>query len=464
MATATTQIPLLITGGRVIDPSQSRDVVADVLVEKGRIAWVWEHGRGERPSLPARHRVIDARGLAVAPGFIDLHCHLREPGLEHKETIATGTRAAAKGGFTTVCAMPNTEPAVDTPGLVEFVRQRAQETGVVRVLPIAAVTLGRRGQALAELEELAEAGAIGFSDDGAAVHDPHLMRNALSIARALGLPIIQHCEDPTIVKEAVAQEGWVATRLGLPAAPALAETTLAARDVALAAVSGGWLHLAHISAADTIEHVRRAKEQGIRVTAEVTPHHLALTHEALLGDLGLASWPRGRTYDTSLRINPPLRRPEDVAALAEALREGTIDIIATDHAPHAWEDKAVPFAEAAPGMSGLETAFGLLMTALVHRGLLGLPTLVHCLSTAPAALLPPSYRDQGLGSLREGATADIVLLDPERTWTVRAQEFASKGKNTPLDGCGMRGQAVGTLAAGEIAHAVNGLALQEVSL
>ena len=456
MTTMTKGTPLLIAGGHVVDPAQGRDAIADVLIEKGRIAWVWEHGQGERPTVPAGCQTIEATDSVVAPGFIDLHCHLREPGGGHKETVATGSRAAAHGGFTTVCAMPNTEPAIDTPGLVEFVRQRAREAGLIRVLPIAAVTVGRRGESLTEMEELAAAGAIGFSDDGSAVYDPRLMRSALSIARGLGLPIIQHCEDPTIVRDAVVHEGWVATRLGLPAAPAAAEEGLAARDIALASATGGCLHLAHISSAGTLDHLRRAKEQGLSVTAEATPHHLALSHEALLGDRGPGhGWSSIDPYDTSLRVNPPLRRAEDADALTSALREGLIDMVATDHAPHAWEDKAVPFGEATPGISGLETAFGLLMTVLVHQDLLDLGTLIQRMTAGPASLLPASYQDEGLGTLREGGVADVVLIAPDRAWTVDAERFASKGHNTPLNGCDLRGAVVMTIAGGEIVHTLD---------
>lgn len=452
----TNSSPLLVSGGRVVDPGQGRDAVADILIEKGRVAWVWEHGQGERPAVPSGCQTIDATDLVVAPGFIDLHCHLREPGGEHKETVATGSQAAARGGFTTVCAMPNTEPAIDTPGLVEFVRQRAQEAGLVRVLPIAAVTAGRRGEALTEMEELAAAGAVGFSDDGSAVYDPRLMRSALAIARSLGLPIIQHCEDPAIVRGAVAHEGWVATRLGLPAAPAAAEEGLAARDIALASVTGGCLHLAHISSAGTLDHLRRAKEQGLSVTAEATPHHLALSHEALLGNRGAShGWSSIDPYDTSLRVNPPLRRAEDAGALTSALREGLIDMIATDHAPHAWEDKAVPFGEAAPGISGLETAFGLLMTVLVHQDLLDLGTLVQRMTVGPASLLPASYQEEGLGTLREGGVADVVLLAPDQVWTVDTEGFASKGHNTPLNGCDLRGAVAMTIAGGKVVHTLD---------
>ncbi|MBI4236348.1 MAG: dihydroorotase [Chloroflexi bacterium] len=455
--TATAELPLLVTGGRVLDPNQGLDALGDVLVEGGRVAWVWRARQGERPRLPARYRTLEAHGLVVCPGFIDLHCHLREPGQEHKETIGTGTRAAARGGFTTVCAMANTEPAIDTAGLVEYVRQRAKEAACVRVLPLATITVGRRGDALADMEELAAAGAVGFSDDGAAVRDAQVMRNALTMARSLGLPIIQHCEDPALAGGAVAHEGWVATRLGLKGSPSAAEVSLAARDIALAALTGGRLHLAHISAAETLPLLRRAKENGTPVSAEVTPHHLALSHEWLLGERG-EGWPPGKPYDTSLRVNPPLRRPEDAAALAAALREGLIDAIATDHAPHAWEDKAVPFAEAAPGISGLETALGLLL-ALVHRGVLDLRTVIERLTAGPARLLPAAYRD--LGSLREGAPADIAIFDPEREWMVRPEEFASKGKNTPLAGCVLHGQVMATIAGGQIVHCPEGVRVQE---
>lgn len=457
MTTADRELPFLASGGRLLDPGQGLDAPGDLLVEGGRIAWVWQRGRGERPPLPARCRHLDARGLVVAPGFIDLHCHLREPGQEHKETIATGTRAAARGGFTTVCAMANTEPAVDAAGLVEFVRQRAREAGVVRVLPVAAVTLGRRGEALADLAELAAAGVVAFSDDGSAVRDPHLLRSALALAGSLGLPVVQHCEDPLLAEGTVAHEGWVATRLGLKGSPAVAEVSLAARDMALAALVGGRLHLAHLSAAATLPLLRRAREEGAPVSAEVTPHHLVLTHEWLLGERG-EGWPPGQPYDANLRVNPPLRRPEDAARLREALDEGLIDAIATDHAPHAWEEKAVPFPEAAPGISGLETALGLLLT-LVHRGLLRLPTVVERLTAGPARLLPPAYR--GLGSLREGAPADLALFDPDRAWTVRPEEFASKGRNTPLAGCTLRGRVMATVFDGRVVYCEEGLPVRE---
>jgi dihydroorotase len=451
--------PMLVAGGHVIDPSSRLDLLADVYIDDAVIQWVWPGDKGQRPEIPGDTRIVDATGLVVCPGFVDLHSHLREPGQEHKETIATGTSAAARGGFTTVCAMPNTNPPIDNPGLVGFITKRAGESGVVRVLPIATITTGRLGESLADLEELAAAGAVGFSDDGSAVVDPQVMRHALTLAKGLGIPVIQHCEDPAIVGGAIVHESWVSQRLGLAGAPAAAEETLAARDIELAALTGGRLHLAHISASGTPELIRRAKARGVHVTAEVMPHHLALSDEWLLGDRG-ADWPAGVQYDTNLRVNPPLRRPEDAEALADALREGVIDAVATDHAPHAWEDKAVPFGEAAPGISGIETAFGLLMTRLVHLGVIDLTTLIQKLTTGPASVLPPAVSNRfGLGTLHEGSAADIVILDPDAEWTVDPGEFASKGKNTPLAGCTMKGAVVATIAAGRIVHTAHGLSV-----
>ena len=443
---------ILVWGGRVIDPATGMDAQQDISIDGGTISSV-RASKGERPQRAENGvEVIDASGLVVCPGFVDLHCHLREPGQEHKETIATGTAAAARGGFTTVCAMANTDPPIDTPALVKFVLSRADEEGAVRVLPIATITAGRRGEKVADLEKLAAAGAVGFSDDGSAVTDPQVMREALTIAKGLGLPVIQHCEDPAITGDAVAHEGWVSERLGLAGAPAAAEETLAARDIELAALTGGRLHLAHVSASGTPELIRQAKARGVRVTAEAMPHHLALSDQWLLGDRG-EGWPAGVEGDPNLRVSPPIRRPEDADALANALREGVIDAVATDHAPHAREDKAVPFGEAAPGISGIETAFGLLMTRLVHRGIIDLPTLIARMTIGPASVLASSVGD-GLGTLREGAVADIVLLDPEAEWTVDPAAFASKGKNTPLSGCTLRGAVVATIVGGRVVQSV----------
>ena len=442
---------LVIRRIRVVDPSTGTDAVRDVRIERGVVRVI----DGD-PEISSHAGVVDGSGLVLCPGFVDLHCHLREPGQEHKETIATGTQAAARGGFTTVCAMANTDPPIDEPGLVASVLRRAEETAAVRVLPIATITVGRRGEAVADFEELAEAGAVGFSDDGSAVADPQVMRNALTMTRDLA-PIIQHCEDPAILGSAVAHEGWVSERLGLAGAPAVAEESIAARDIELAALTGGRLHLAHVSSAGTVELVRRAKERGIRVTAEAMPHHLAISHEWLLGDRG-SDWPAGAEYDTSLRVNPPIRRREDAEALAIGLRDGVIDAVATDHAPHAWEDKAVPFGEAAPGISGIETAFGLLTTRLVHTGVIDLETLIARMTVGPASVLGGR---NGLGTMQPEAGPDLVIFDPDLEWTVDPNAFASKGKNTPLAGCTLRGAVVATIVGGSVVHGADALAALE---
>ncbi len=442
---------MYITGGRVIDPWQGLDAVADVLLQDGLVRWT----RSAGGDAPAGARTVDARGMIVAPGFIDLHCHLREPGQEHKETIASGGLAAARGGFTTVCAMPNTEPAIDTPERAADVARRARETAPIRVLPIGTITVGRAGRQLADMTALAGAGCVLFSDDGAAVIDPALMRRALSESAQLGIPLSQHSEDPQILGGAVAHEGEAAAQLGLPAGPASAETRIIERDVALAAETGGRLHVAHASTAGAVELIRAAREGGAPVTAEATPHHLTLTDRALLGERGPQyGWPSGPAADTSLRVNPPLRAQQDVDALVQGLTDGVITAIATDHAPHAAEDKARGFAEAAPGISAIETAFGLLMTALVHTGRLDVSTLITRLTLGPADVLGARAEAEGLRGLTPGASADVVILDPNRAWTVRADRFASRGRNTPLEGCTLRGMVIETFAAGRRVHSV----------
>ncbi|MEE9285436.1 MAG: dihydroorotase, partial [Dehalococcoidia bacterium] len=352
---------LALRGGRVIDPANGIDAVADVLIVDGRVAAVGPDAGNDASEA------VDARGLVVSPGFVDIHCHLREPGFEQKETIATGTLAAARGGFTTVCAMPNTEPPIDTAAAVEFVLRTARAEGAVRVLPIACVTRNRAGSDLADLAELAEAGAIAFSDDGSPVADAHLMRRALEYASMLGLPVIDHCEERSLAEDGVMHEGWVATRLGLPGVPAAAEEMMVARDIALAELTGSRVHIAHVSTAGSVDLIRRAKARGLPLTAEVTPHHLCLTHEAVLGaaesPAGLApSTGSGLAYDTDAKVNPPLRTPEDAAACLAGLLDGSIDCIATDHAPHAIEDKLCEFDRAAFGISGLETALALCLS------------------------------------------------------------------------------------------------------
>jgi dihydroorotase len=425
---------LAIRGGRVIDPANEFDSVTDVLVADGLVVAVGiDVGKDAAVT-------IDARGLVVSPGFVDIHCHLRQPGFEHKETIATGTLAAARGGFTTVCAMPNTEPPTDSAGAVEFVLRTAQEEGVVRVLPIACVTRGRAGRELAELSELASAGAVAFSDDGAPVADTHLMRRALEYAGMLETPIIDHCEDPALAAGSVMHEGWVATRLGLRGIPAAAEEVMVARDIALAEQTGSRVHLAHISTAGSVDLIRQAKARGAPVTAEVTPHHLALTHETVLH--GPAEAPGGLAYDTNAKVNPPLRSRADADACSAGLLDGTIDCIATDHAPHAVQDKLCEFDHAAFGISGLETAFALALTVLP------LEAAIRALTIAPVLALGLDRKTEGLGSLAIGAPADVVVVDPEAEWVVEPDTFSSKGKNTPLAGRMLRGRVIATIAEG----------------
>jgi len=440
---------ILIRNGRIVDPSQGLDGPGDLLVRDGRVAWLGAGRPDDGQADAAGAAEFDASGLVVAPGFVDLHCHLREPGFEEKETIASGSRAAVAGGFTTICCMPNTNPAIDSAAVVEYVQRAAHAVGAARVLCIGAVSKGRAGKELAEMAELAAAGVAGFSDDGAPVAGSGLMRNALAYSRMLGRPIIDHCEDPELVKGAQMNEGPVATRLGLRGAPTVSEDILVARDVALAELTGGWVHIAHLSSRGAVEIVRAAKARGVRVTAEVTPHHLVMTDELVLGQ-----WPTfpGSTathlpYDTNTKVNPPLRSRADVAALIEGLRDGTIDAIATDHAPHHQVDKVCEYDFAAPGLSGLETALPALLV-LVEEGLLALAEVVRHLTVGPAAIL-----GREVGTLRPGAPADVVVFDPARAWTVTPEALLSKGKNTPFLGETVRGKVVLTLREG---HAVHG--------
>jgi dihydroorotase len=484
-----------ITGGRVIDPSQGIDRVADVFLRDGKVERIVERtGRegtanaaglgpmGRDPGTDG-YRVVDARGKVVAPGFVDLHTHLREPGLEYKETIATGTAAAARGGYTTVCAMPNTDPALDTASVVEHVVRRARETGVVRVLPIGAVTVGRQGKQLSEMADLAAAGAIGFSDDGDPVADANLMRQALAYSSTLGLPIIDHCQDRSLTAGAQIHEGLVSARLGLAGWPSQAEATMVARDIALCELTGGRLHIAHVSTRAAVELVRSAKERGLNVTAEATPHHLTLTDEWVYGMKGSA--PDGgalpvAAYDTNTKVNPPLRSRVDVEAVVDGLRTGAVDFVATDHAPHAETEKVCTYAEAANGISNIETAFASVMS-LVHAGRLTLSQLVERMSTQPArflsgsvngrparkldhvranpGMLPSSVStspaSQGLlpatlGTLKVGAPADVVIFDPDAPWTVDPARFASKGRNTPLAGVTLKGRVTATIYGGAV--------------
>lgn len=445
---------LAIHNGRVIDPALGRDGVADVVIVDGRVARV---GPGEGAAVIEADR-IDATGLIVAPGFVDLHVHLREPGFEYKETIATGTAAAARGGFTTVCAMPNTDPPLDRRSAVESVLREAEVSAHVRVLPLGCITSGRAGAELAPAGELAQAGVVGLSDDGDAVADASLMRHALEYATRFQLPIVQHCEDPALVQDGHMHEGWVAARLGLRGRPSSAEETFVARDIALAELAGAHLHIQHVSTAGSVALIRAARDRGTHVTAEVTPHHLTLTHEevAFRPDAGTNNY-REIHYRSNAKVNPPLRDQSDVDACVEALRDGVIDAVATDHAPHAASDKEIEFDLAAPGISGLETAFGLAMT-LVHDGRIALPVLIERLTAGPARAWRLDRRPglEGLGTLAPGAIGDVVLLDPDAEWTVDPSEFASMGKNTPLTGRRLRGRVAATVFGGRVVHALAG--------
>jgi dihydroorotase len=420
--------PILIRGGRVIDPSRGTDGPADLLVAGGRIEAV-----GRNIPVPDGAEVIEARGRVVAPGLVDVHVHLREPGQEHMETVATGATAAVAGGFTAVCAMPNTDPVIDNQAAVGFVVRQAIRAGKARVFPIGCISLGQKGQQLAEFGEMVGAGAVAVSDDGRPVVSSQLMRTALEYAKVFGIPVADHCEDPTLSAGGAMHEGLVSTRLGLKGIPAAAEEIMVARDILLSELTGGHVHLCHMSTRGSVELIRWAKDKGLRVSAEATPHHFALTQE------------RVGHYDTNAKMNPPLREEEDRAAIREALRDGTIDCIATDHAPHHYDAKQREFDDAPNGIVGLETALGLGIRELVAPGLLTLPQLIERMSTIPARL----FRLEG-GTLAVGAPADIVVFDPAREWVVREQELHSRSTNSPFLGETLVGQADLTLVGGRV--------------
>ena len=445
MATMTDILPTLITGGRVIDPANGTDDIADVLISDGVVAAVAP--RIAADAIADGIRVIDAAGLVVAPGFIDIHAHLREPGFEYKETVVTGAKAAARGGFTTICAMPNTDPAIDNAAVVDYVKNRAA-VAPVRVQVIGCVTRDRAGREMADMEELIAAGVVAFSDDGDPVRDAGLMRLALTYSRDFGAPISNHCEDHALCPGGVMAEGWVSSRLGLAGIPAVAEEAMVARDIALAELTGGRLHLAHLSAAGSVAMVRQAKDRGIAVTAEVCPHHLLLTDEWAMGGRGDSIEFAGpAAYDTNTKMYPPLRTPDDVAACVAGLADGAIDCIATDHAPHERASKECTYHDAAFGISVLETALGMLMGP-VHQGHVDLPTMVERLTAGPARVLGPAFAPYA--SLSPGTPADVTLFDPEARWTVDVNEFASLGRNTPLDGVELRGRVAATLVGGNV--------------
>ena len=422
--------PILIKGGRVIDPSRRSDGIADVYLAEGRVASVGHGIVGEDGC-----QVLDATGKVVAPGLIDLHVHLREPGFEDLETVATGAMAAAAGGFTAVCAMPNTDPPQDNQGTIGFVISQAQKAGKARVYPVGTISVGQKGEKLSEFGELMSAGAVAVSDDGKPIMNSHLMRTALEYAKTFGIPIADHCEEITLAHAGAMHEGIVATRLGLKGIPAAAEEIHVARDIILSELTGGQIHLCHMSTRGSVDLIRRAKDKGLNVSAEVTPHHFTLTHHACEG------------YNTNAKMNPPLREEADVEALQQALKDGTIDVIATDHAPHHYDAKEREFDEAPNGILGLETAFGLAVSQLVRPGLLSLSDLLYRMSTRPAQL----FKLPG-GSLAPNAPADVVILDPDVEWTVDPKAFFSKSRNTPFGGRKVKGRAEVTIVRGRVVH------------
>ena len=419
---------ILIKNGHIIDPANKVDEKLDLLVSDGKIAKLGKPG-----TLDAKGaEVVDAANMLVAPGLIDLHVHLREPGYEYKETIATGTAAAKAGGFTAVCCMPNTNPVNDGRSVTEFILSQAKKDAFCRVLPIGAITKGSKGEELAEIGEMREAGCVGISDDGKPVMNAAIMRRAMEYSRIFDIPVVSHCEDAHLAAKGVMNEGFVATELGLRGIPNAAEDVMAARDIALAELTGGRVHICHVSTAGAVRMIRDAKQRGVKVTAETCPHYFSLTDEAVRG------------YNTMAKMNPPLRTAGDVAAIKQGLKDGTLDAIATDHAPHGMDEKSVEFDAAPFGIVGLETALGLSLK-LVAEGVLSLSDLVMRMSTIPARII-----GSGGGTLSAGAAADITIIDPNLEWTVDAAQFKSKSKNTPFSGWKVKGRAVRTIVGGRI--------------
>jgi dihydroorotase len=419
----------LLRGARVVDPASGRDGVADVLVRNGLIAAVGDEG-----AAPPRATVLECGGLVLAPGLVDMHAHLREPGREDKETVETGCRAAAVGGFTAVAPMANTDPVADNAAVIQEVRALADEAGLCDVFPAGAITKDLGGEEMAALGEMAEIGVRVFSDDGRCVPTSRALRNALQYAKAFDVVIAEHCEDATLAEGAQMHEGYHSYTLGLAGQPAEAEEIIVFRDLSLARLTGGRLHLQHLSAAGSVELVRQAKAAGLRVTAEVTPHHLTFCDEDLV------------TYDTNFKVNPPLRTPEDREALRAALADGTIDVVATDHAPHAVEEKEAEFDQAPPGMIGLETALAAVLTHLVEPGRIALPRAIEALSTTPARLI--GAQDHG-GPIEAGRPANLVVFDPAARWVVEAP-FTSKSRNSAFLGKTLLGRVVHTVHRGEL--------------
>jgi dihydroorotase len=418
---------LLIKNGRVVDPSSRTEGVLDILIDAEKIVRVG-------PGLTAEGaEILDATGLIVTPGFIDLHCHLREPGQELSETIESGARAAARGGFTAICPMPNTQPVHDNASVTRAMVDRAKAVAVVRVWPIGAVSLGSKGEALAELSAMQDAGIVAVSDDGKPVATARLLRQAMDYCGPLGLPVIDHCEDVSLAAGGVMREGERSVRLGLKGMPAAAESICVGRDVEVAALTGGHLHIAHLSTAASLEHVRRAKKQGLRVTCEVTPHHFTLIDEDV-------------QYDSRYKMNPPLASREDREALRAGLADGSVDAIATDHAPHHAASKDVEFDRAPFGITGFETALGLALDELVHPGRITLMRLVELFTSGPARVLGMERK------ITAGEIADLTIFSLEHRWTFRAAETASRSRNTPFDGREFRGAPIATVVGGRVVY------------
>ena len=421
---------ILIKNGHVVDPSGGIDGLCDISIKSGRILAVAPKGKLKK--IQDKAKTIDATGRFVLPGLVDMHVHLREPGFEHKETISTGTHAAVRGGFTSVCCMPNTSPVNDNAGITEYILRKAQEEGKCNVFPIGAVTKGQRGEELAEFGMMLEEGCVAFSDDGRPVVDSRIMRRALEYSRAFGTCIISHSEDPSLSLDGVMNEGLLSQSLGLQGIPRQAEETMVYRDVALAELTGGRVHIAHVSTEGSVRIIREAKSRGINVTAETCPHYFSVTEAACDG------------FNANAKVNPPLRTDSDVIAIKEGLRDGTLDVIATDHAPHHRNEKQREFDQAPPGISGLETALGLTLN-LVREGVMDMTDLASKMSLNPSLIL-------GLerGTLSEGALADIAIIDADAEYKVNIDEFYSKGKNTPFADWTLKGRAVATIVEGKV--------------
>lgn len=423
---------LLISNGHLIDPLAPENTGMSVLIEDGIVSgWL---KNGEAP--PEGTTVFDATGLLVAPGFIDLHVHLREPGQEHKETIATGCAAAVAGGWTSVCPMPNTNPVNDNAAITRYMIEQAERAGLANVFPIGAITKSSDGSELAEMGEMKAAGAVAVSDDGRPVPNAGMMRRAMQYAKDFDLPVVDHCEDKSLSSGGVMHEGRVSLLLGLRGMPALAEDVDVVRDIILAKETGAHIHIAHVSTKGAIEAVRRAKNEGINVTCEVTPHHFTLTDKVVEG------------YDTNTKMAPPLRSEEHLEAIIEGIKDGTIDAIATDHAPHHADEKALEYDRAPFGITGLETAVGLAFNELVHKGVIGLERLVEMCSANPARI----FRLAGRGTLKPGSIADVTIIDPQAQWTYRGADSRSKSRNSPFEGWQFTGRSVATLVSGKIVY------------